>query len=427
MEKTVERRAAVKGPRKVRSRPFPPYNPIGSEEAVAAAEVVRSGMLSDYLGSHSDRFLGGARVREFERRWADYHHVKHAVSFNSATSALIAGLGAFGLLPGDEVLVVGYSMCISATAPLFYDAVPVFVDIEPDHFCMDPADVRRKITPRTKAILPVDLFGQSADMQAIMEIASAHSLQVLCDSSHVPGCRYHGGYAGTFGDIGVFSFNQHKIIHCGEGGIAVTNDEELALRLRLIRNHGEAVVGEMGYPYRTNMIGGNLRLPEVEAAIATEQLKKLPGLIQKRVDLANYLSEKLSKLDFLVPPQLRPESSHVYYLYPVKYRAEAAGQSRERYVRNINELGIPLYRFAAGYVQPLYLEPVFAEREKLRGGFPWSMLPERDRPTYAKGICPITERMHERDLIVTAYTYPPLQRTDMDDIAKAFERAAVPR
>lgn len=409
---------------KVRNSPFPPYNSLGEDEALAAAAVVRSGVLSDYLGTHSDRFRGGKHVRELEQCWARYHHVKHAVSFNSASSALIAGVGALGILPGDEVLVIAYSMCISATAPLFYDAVPVFVDIEDDFYGMDPDKIEACITPRTKAILPVDLFGQSSDMVRINQIAKKHNLSVLCDASHVPGCRYLDGFAGTYGDIGVYSLNQHKIIHCGEGGIAVTNDDELALRLQLIRNHAEAVVGEMGYTNLTNMIGGNLRLPEMEAAIATEQLKKLPTLLKQRVELAEYLTEGLGKLDFLTPPSVRTECAHVYYVFAIKYHDENTGISREKYVQNIRDLGIPMHRFAAGYIKPLYLEPVFAKRREFKKGFPYSLQDKKNNPSYAKGACPVTERLHERELIVTTYNYPPLTVRDMDDIIKAFTKAA---
>lgn len=409
---------------KIRTTPFPPYNPIGEEEANAAADVVKTGMLSDYIGRHCDKFGGGRHVRELEKRWADYHQVKHAISFNSATSALIAGIGALGIMPGDEVLVIGYSMCISSTAPLFYDAVPVFVDLEEDCFCMDPNSVIERITPRTKAILPVDLFGQSTDMTALRAIADKYNLKILSDASHVPGCPYNGGFAGTFGDIGVYSLNQHKIIHCGEGGIAVTNDDDLAVRLQLIRNHAEAVVEEMGYPNLINMIGGNFRMPEVEAAIATEQLKKLPDLLKKRIDLANYLTEKLSQLDFLTPPKVREGSGHVYYLYPTKYHEENTGIPREKYIDNVRELGLPLYRFAGGYVRPLYLESVFAQKDGLKNGFPYSLLPERERPRYERGICPVTERLYDKEMIVTAYNYPPLTTSDMDDIIKAFTKAA---
>jgi perosamine synthetase len=410
---------------KIRTTPFPPYNTIGKEEVAAAAEVVKSGMLSDYLGRHDEKFSGGRQVRELEKRWADYHQVKHAISFNSATSALIVGIGALGIVPGDEVLVIGYSMCISATAPLFYDAIPVFVDLEDDCFCMDPKSIVDRLTHRTKAILPVDLFGQSTDMIALREIAHRYHLKILCDSSHAPGCPYHGGFAGTFGDIGVFSLNQHKIIHCGEGGIAVTNDDELAVRLKLIRNHAEAVVEDMGYANLTNMVGGNFRMPEVEAAIATEQLKKLPGLLKKRIELANYLTEKLAHLDFLTPPRVRKDSGHVYYLYPLKYHEEATGLSREKYIDNVSELGIPLYRFAGGYIRPLYLEPIFSQRDRFKNGFPYSLHPENARPRYERGICPVTERLYDKEMIVTAYNYPPLTTSDMDDIVKAFTKAAV--
>jgi perosamine synthetase len=323
-----------------------------------------------------------------------------------------------------EVLVIGYSMCISATAPLFYDAIPVFVDIEPDYFCMNPALIEEKITKRTAAILTVDLFGQSSDMDRINEIAKRRGLKVVCDSSHVPGCEYNGGYAGTFGDIGVFSLNQHKIIHCGEGGVAVTNDDGLALRLQLIRNHAEAVVGDMGCQNLTNMLGANFRLPELEAAIAFEQLKKLPDLIKRRQELAEYLTTKFSQVEFITPPMVREKSDHVYYLYPIRYHEEATGISREQFVKNINDLGIPLYRLAAGYIKPFYLEPIFAERDKFKGGYPYSLVPSGERPDYRMGICPVTERLYDKEMIVTAYNYPPLKTSDMDDIVKAFTKAA---
>jgi len=408
---------------KIRTRPFPTYNPIGEEEQRIVADVLKSGMLSDFIGRDCDKFLGGKYVRELEKRWAGFHRVKHAVSFNSATSALIAAMGAIGILPGAEVLVIGYSMCISATVPLFYDAVPVFADIEPDYFCMDPKSLDSKICGKTKAILSVDLFGQSADMIAINALAKKNGIKVICDSSHVPGCEYNGGFAGTFGDIGIYSLNQHKIIHCGEGGVAVTNDDDLALKLQLIRNHAEAVVGDMKCTNLTNMLGGNFRMPEIEAAITIEQLKKLPYLLRRRTELADYLTESLQKVEFLTPPKVREHSSHVYYLYPMLYNEEATGISREQYVQNINDLGIPLYRLAAGYIKPLYLEPIFASRGDFKGGYPYNLLSAGEQPNYAKGICPVTERLYDKEMIVTAYNYPPLTTSDMDDIVKAFIKA----
>ncbi len=408
----------------IRKKPFPPYNPLGPEEVEAVRKVVESGILSDFIAKDGESFAGGKYVRELESRWSDYHEVNYTVSFNSATSALIAGLGALGVGPGDEVLVIGYSMCISATAPLFYDAVPVFVDIEPDYYCMDPRSIEERITPRTKAILTVDLFGQSSDMTAIGSIARKHGLKVLADASHVPGCRYLDGFAGTFADIGVFSLNQHKIIHCGEGGLAVTDDEDLRLRLQLIRNHAEAVVGDMEYPNLVNMLGYNFRMGEMEAAIALEQLKKLPQLLRKRVELAEYLTEGLSKLEFLTPPAVREKSRHVYYLYPLRYHCEATGISRETYAGNIRKLGIPLYKLAEGYVKPFYLEPIFAQKDKLKRGLPYSLLPPGEQPGYGNGSCPVQELLYEKEMIVTSYNYPPLTKEDMDDVIKVLSRAA---
>jgi len=411
---------------KIRTKPFELYNPIGEEEVKAVEAVVRSGMLSDFIGAKYDvKFFGGKNVQELEKRWAEYHQVKYAVSFNSATSALIASIGALGILPGDEVLVIGYSMCISATAPLFYDAIPVFVDLEEDYYCMNPEKIEEKITKRTKAILPVDLFGQSSDMVEINKIAKKYNLKVLNDASHVPGSKYLDGFAGTFGDIGVYSLNQHKIIHCGEGGIAVTNDEEIALRLQLIRNHAEAVIPGMERKVNLrNMVGGNYRLPEMEAAIAIEQLKKLPNLLKLRIDLANYLSEGLQKLDFITPPKVRDGSEHVYYLYPIKFSEEIAGLGRAKYIENINALGIPMHKLAGGYIKPLYKDPIFARQNEFKNGYPFTLVPEGERQNYATVSNPVIEKFHEKEFIVTAYHQPPHTKEDMDDIIKAFEKAA---
>ncbi len=171
------------------------------------------------------------------------------------------------------------------------------------------------------------------------------------------------------------------------------------------------------------MLGSNMRLTEIQCAIALEQLKKLPKLIEKRVELANCLTERLSKLEFLATPKVRAGSSHVYYLYPIKFDEKKAGMSREKYADNIRELGIPLYRLATGYMKPLYLDPIFKDNLSFKNGYPYNLIPKDQQPNYSKGICPVVERFYEKELIVTAYNYHPLTKKDMNDIAEAFSRA----
>src|SRR5574344_1647548 len=249
---------AINGGKKVRTELFPAYRVIGKEEEDAVVKVLRSGILSKYLGCWADDFYGGPQVQALEKEWAEYFGVKHAISMNSATSALYCAAGAIGLNPEDEVIVSPYTMAASATAPLIYNAVPIFADIEEEYFCLDVESIEAKITPKAKAIIVVDIFGQPYDAERINALAKKHNLYVIEDTAQAPGAKYKGKYAGTLGDIGVFSLNYHKHIHCGEGGIIVTDNDELAERLRLIRNHAEAVVDAKGTTDLVNMVGFNL-------------------------------------------------------------------------------------------------------------------------------------------------------------------------
>ena len=237
--------ALLGGPATI-TQSFKHYNPIGVEEVQAAKAVIESGVLSQFIGAWHPDFLGGPKVKEFEALCAQHFGVKHAITVNSWTSGLIAAVGAIGIQPGDEVIVPPWTMCASATAILHWNAIPVFADIDPHTFCISPASIEANITPYTKAIMAVDIFGQSADMDAIMAIAKRHGLRVISDTAQAPGALYKGQFAGTLADVGGFSLNYHKHIHTGEGGILITNDDEIAQRLQLIRNHAEAVVEGMG-------------------------------------------------------------------------------------------------------------------------------------------------------------------------------------
>ncbi len=413
---------AILGGKPVRERPFPEYVTIGEEEKQAVMEVMDSTVLSKYLGTWSPDFYGGPRVQKMEKEWEAYFSVKHAVSVNSATSGLYAAVGAAGVGPGDEVIVSPYSMTASATGVLVYGAIPVFADIDPDTFCITPTSIRKCITPYTKAIIAVDIFGHPADFDEIMQIAREHNLIVIEDVAQAPGALYHGRWAGSLADMGVFSLNYHKTIHTGEGGVIVTDNDDLAERLQLIRNHAEVVVKNKGVQNIVNLIGFNYRMTEIEAAIGSEQLKKLERLLTPRIEAADYLTERLSRLPGITPPVVRPDVRHGYYVYAIRYDAASTGIPRDRFVAALTAEGIPM---SQGYVEPIYLEPLYQQRIAFgKNGFPFTYPGYKGQVNYERGICPVTERMYYSELMNTNVCHAGIAREDLDDVIAAFEKVA---
>jgi len=413
-------RLAIHGGRPVRTTPFPTYRTIGEEEKLAVAEVLDSGVLSGFVGNWTEEFYGGPRVRKLEREWADYFGVKHAVTVNSATSGLNAAVGASGVGPGDEVIVSPYTMSASAACVLVYNAIPVFADIDPETFCINVQTIRQCLTPRTKAIVIVDIFGHPFDRDEVMALAREHNLVVIEDAAQAPGALYKGQYAGTLAHMGVFSLNYHKTIHTGEGGVIVTDDDNLAERLRLIRNHAEVVVREKGANYLVNMLGFNYRMTEIEAAIGSEQLKKLDGLLKPRIEAADYLTERLRRLPGLSPPVVRPDVRHGYYVYAIRYDGRKTGASRDRFVKALNAEGIPMTQ---GYVEPIYLQPLYQQRTVYgTGGCPFTCSPYRTSARYDKGICLVTERMYSEELMLTNICHADITRRDLDDALAAMDK-----
>lgn len=389
--------------------------------------MIDSGVLSRYLGAWHEDFYGGPEVREFEKEWAEYFRVKHAVAVNSCSSALQCALAVAGIGPGDEVIVAPYSMCISATAPLWYGAIPIFADIEEDYFCLDPKSVESRITPRTKAIIVVDLFGQPYDADAINAIAKKHNLIVIEDCAQAPGAKYKGKYAGTLADIGVYSLNYHKHIHTGEGGVIVTDNDELAERARLVRNHAEAVVESKGEKNLVNMVGYNFRLTEIQAAIGRVQLRKLQKLVEEGIANCEYLAEKLAPLPGILPSKTREGATHVYYRQCFHFDEKIVGVPRNKFIDAI-KAELPTtelretegVRIGYGYVKPLYLLPIFQQKIAIGDkGFPFKseFHPE---VSYPKGLCPVAERMHEKELFTQEFMRPPATKEDLDDVVKAF-------
>jgi perosamine synthetase len=411
---------AINGGTPVKTSPFSRYNTIGDDEKRAVMEVLDTGILSQFLGTWHPDFYGGERVRKLEQEWAAYFGTKHAIAMNSATSGLYAAIGAAGIGPGDEVVVSPYTMAASATAALVYGAIPVFADIDPETFCLSPASIRERITPLTRGIVVVDILGHPAAMDEIMAIASEHNLVVIEDNAQGPGTMAGDCYAGTLGHMGVFSLNYHKTIHAGEGGIVVTDDDELAERLQLIRNHAEVVVRGKGVKNLVNMVGFNYRMTEIEAAIGSEQLKKLKSLVSRRQQNAAYLTQRLKGLPGISTPVTHPNVTHGFYLYALRYDARLTGVPRERFVEALREEGLMVN---IGYVRPLYLEPMYQERTAFgKDGFPFTYSGYRGAVSYEKGICPVTEEMHFEKLICGDYVHAGLSEAELDEIVAIFSK-----
>lgn len=418
---------ALQGGTPVRTQPFAMRRTMGEAEKQAVIAVMDSDKLSDFFGSPGEQWLGGAQVKAFERQWAEAYGFRHAISVNSWTTGLTTAMGAIDIQPGDEVIVSPYTMSASATAILFYGGIPVFADVDAETFNITAETIARVISPRTKAIMVVHLFGQVADMDPIMALARRHGLKVVEDAAQAPGVLYKGRPVGAIGDIGGFSLNYHKHIHTGEGGMLVTQDDALARRSQLIRNHGENLVEWQGITELSNLIGSNYRLTELQAAIGCVQLRRLPGYLAHRQRLARHLSSRLAGLPGLTPGRVVEGCGHAYYTYPMRYDARRAGIPRDRFVAAVNaELPTPGHweqtALAAAYVRPLYLLPMYQQRVALgRSGFPWNLRPEVNYP-HAPGLCPVVERLHQQELIFTPLVREPLTEGDMDDLAEAITK-----
>lgn len=414
---------ALLGGTPVLKKPLPNYQSLGVEERRAAARAMKSGELSGFLGRGGDKFFGGPFVREVEKHFRRYFKVKHAISFNSATTALQAAVAAVGVGPGDQVITSPFTMTATPAAVLFNNAVPVFADINPQTYCIDARSIAARITPQTKAILAVNLFGGTADYDEILELAQTHHLKVIEDNAQSPGAMYKGKLGGTVGDVGVLSFNVHKVIQSGEGGMLLTNNDRYALRAAMIRNHGEMAADDMwtvGEEWHEFLVGSNYRLTEVQAAIMIEQLKKLKTLNAARVALADYLSRALRRFSWLEPVFVLPRSTHVYYLYPMKFFGERIGISRKTFVAAMAAEG---FSISEGYQKPLYLLPVYQKKQMYEHSqFPFVSKEYPQHMSYAKGICPVAERMYERELLVTNLCQPPKTKRHIDSFVAALRK-----
>lgn len=412
---------ALHGGAPVIDRPLTPYRSVGAEESAAVQRVMQSGQLSGFIGSYDEGFWGGTEIQAFEAAWKKTFGVKHAISVNSNTSGLFASMGAVGVGPGDEVIVPPWTMSATAMAPIVYGGIPVFVDIEPDTFCLDPKKVAAAITPRTRAILAVNLFGHPAALSELRGLADKHKIWLIEDNAQGPLATEFGRQAGTVGHIGVYSLNYHKHFHTGEGGVCVTSDDALANRLMMIRNHGENAAEALNVRDLSNLFGFNYRMTEMSAAVGIEQLKKAEKLVERRVQLGTRLSEAVKSIPGIMAPVVRTECRHVYYVWVARFDEKVVGVSRDAFARALTAEGFPNCQ---GYVKPLYLLPIFQRRIGMgREGFPFNLSQRR----YDKGLCPVVERMHEHETFEFSICSYELDESDFARMIEALHKVYAAR
>lgn len=348
---------------------------LGDEELEAIRAVMQSGQVAQ-----------GPVVAEFERAFAQICGVRHAIATSSGTTALHLALLAHGIGPGDEVITSPFTFIASANSILYTGARPVFVDVEADTFNLDAAQIEAAITPRTKAILPVHLFGLPCDMGAIMDIAARHGLAVIEDACQAHGATYAGKAAGSFG-TGCFSFYATKNMTTAEGGMVTTDDEAIAERARLLRNHG------MRQRYYHEELGYNFRMTDLQAAIGLVQLRKLPEFNAARIRHASVLSERLA--DVVTVPQVPPGRQHVFHQYTVRIIHD-----RDGVMAKLNAAGV-----GTGVFYPL---PVHQQASYRALG-------------YASQHFPVAERLSRE--VLSLPVHPALTPADLETIVREVRRA----
>lgn len=356
------------------------YRTIQDEIEKAVLEVCRS-----------QQFILGKTVEEFEQAFAEYCGTTHAVGVASGTDALILSLRAVGIGPGDEVITTPFSFYATAGAISLVGARPVFADIDPQTLNIDPVQIKRKITKKTKAILPVHLFGLCADMDSILALARKHKIAVVEDACQAIGASYNGKKAGSLGDLGGFSFFPTKNLGgFGDGGIITTSDAKLAQKLRMLREHGSQ------RKYYSEILGTNSRLDVVQAAILLVKLKYLDQWTLRRNQNANYYNQALKSLP-LTLPQPRDGTQSVYHQYTVQT------DNRDKLAAHLEEKGIG---HAIYYPVPLHLQKCYASLG------------------YKKGDFPVGEAAAEK--VLSLPIYPELTREQLREVCESVEAFYVP-
>lgn len=394
---------ALLGGDPVRTRPFTSWPVFDKAEEDRVLRTLRSGKWGR---------LDGEEVTAFERRFAAMHGCKHGIGVANGTVSLRIGLMAAGLRAEEEVIVPPYSFFSTASAVVEANAVPVFADIDLDTFNLDPKTLEAAITPRTRAIIPVHFAGQPANMDAIMDIAAQRGLVVIEDAAHAHGASFNNRPVGSMGHMGSFSFQSSKNLTAGEGGIITTNDDALAESCRSIQNCGRVPDGVW---YEHHVISGNYRLGEFQGAVLDAQLDRLEEQTRTRDDNGQYLAVKIGRLPG-IHPQLRPPecTRHGYHLFMLRLDGGTFQAPRDAVLKALVAEGIPC---SAGYAFSLHCQPMF--QNKAFGPFLNETSPQLD---YRRTRCPNSDRICSEQCLWLEQNILLGDHSDMDDIARAFEK-----
>jgi perosamine synthetase len=333
---------------------------VGEEEVQAVRDVLLSG-----------RYVSGPKVKEFEDQFADYTGVEYAVAVNSGTAALHITMACLGVGPGDEVIVPPLTFFSTVTSVIHQNAIPVFADIEEDTFCLDPDDVRKKITEKTKVVIPVHFFGYPARINNIIKVAEEKNVYVVEDCAQAHGAEYKGKKVGSFGDAGCYSFYATKNMTTGEGGMITTDNKDLAERAQKVRNHG--MVDRDTHYY----LGYNYRMSEINAAIGLVQLKKLETLNNIRIQNSQYILENIKDIPWLEIPHIEKGVKHVFFWCPVRIKEDILGMETADLVKKLRKKGVEVRQ---RYKNPLYRQELLLTQMAYPKKCPFSC------PYYGKDI-----------------------------------------
>ncbi len=345
---------------------------ISKEEKDAVIKVLNSG-----------KFIQGENVQKFEKEFTKYIGCKYAIAVSSGTAALHLALLSLGIISGHEVVTPSFSFISTANCALYCGAKPVFADIHPRTFNIDPNSVKEKLSRNTKVIIPVHLYGQPSDIDELLKIASEKDIYVVEDCAQAVGAEFNGKKVGAFGDIGCFSFYPTKGITTLEGGMIVTNDEKLSNKLRLLRNIGQEST------YKHTELGYNYRMNEVEATIGILQLKNLNKWTKQRIKNAKFLTKNLQEIEGIIPPFNHPKVLHTFNTYTIRVTKEFR-ISRDDVVKQLINQGIEAKVY---YSTPIHKQPVY---EKL--GYGGEYLPETENASKEVLSLPVHPNLSESDL-----------------------------